>query len=412
MNNTNLETHEIGLIAAIISGNTTADIIDLIKPEYLYTSDAKRVFRAIQQAKNDKLNVSDIANVASYLDAPDIDYLSSVVDYVTPNVTAYDHLNKIKERYDRQNVLVKLKKAYADIQNGEQIPNTLDQLSSTQYGLRRLEMVSASKVCNSSYAKYEKILKGELVGYRSDVEGLDNHFAGFQPGLYNIAGRPSMGKTTFSTFLAYSFAKAGYKVWYHTLEDTRDILSESLACSLLNRNYRDFRKGYISKEDIAKAFAEISNSGLVFNQLRFGIAELQTEVNIRKDEFDIIFIDQLSHIEGSGQTMREIFTKNVQGLQKIQKAGNFPLFFNAQVNRKAEERENKRPNLSDLKEAGAIEEYSDVVMFPFRPGYYDKNMDQRLLEVIIAKDKLTKQTGNRNRDRTAKTVADYIEETV
>jgi replicative DNA helicase len=388
----NYIAYEYGLVNALLMSRVPRDVIKHIKPEYFNNQECKKIIKSVH-----KIILSggspDIASILAHDTTLSIDTLSDIADYDTSEAGYNDCLKAIKERSDKEALSVRLKESILRLKNDEPIQDIINDISGFKTGVGRLEMAHVSDVCMSSMDEYERIINGEVVGYYSGIEGFDKHFCGIESGLCFIAARPHMGKTTFSLFLAYMFAKQGYRVWYHTLEDMKKSLTASLACMLLNRDYRDYKAGYIPVEDLSGAFAEIANSNLFINEKRFSISELSMECNSRRKDFDIMFVDQLSHIDGKGHTIREQFTANVRGLQRIQKQGCFPMFVCAQISRKTEDRENKKPMMSDLKETGAIEEDADLILFPFRPAVYNKDIDSRIMEVHIAKDKLTKETG-------------------
>lgn len=387
------DTHEYALLGGILTGKAPKEIVDSIKPEYFENPEAKRIFKAIQAVHAKEQRIDDVANVISQDSKLDMLTLSSIADYAMLKSEPFENLAAIREQYDRKVLYSKLVAGATALKSGENIAKVMETITDTKTGLNRLELTPVQEICFQALDEYEMIKAKKRIGYFTGIDAMDEHFKGCESGLYVIAARPHMGKTTFMLFLAYSFAKMGYRVWIHSLEDQKKNLIISLACMILNRDYQDYKAGYIDQKELSGVLGEISQLPLFINEKRFGISELGAEINARRDEIDMVFVDQLSHIDGTGNTIREVFTRNIRGLFKIQKTHKLPLFVSAQINRKTEDRENKQPTMSDLKESGAIEEDADVILFPFRPSVYNEGIDSRVMEVIVVKDKLTKKTG-------------------
>ena len=265
------------------------------------------------------------------------------------------------------------------------------------------EFKDFATVTKSSLKIVEKAFKkkGKYSGIVSGFEDLDNMLGGLQNSdLIILAGRPSMGKTALGTNIAFNVAKSfkekideignkkiidGGKVAFFSLE----MSSEQLATRILAEQTRisgdKMRKAELSKDDfkkIAKATSDLEDLNLfIDDNPMLTIATLRARARRlqRLHGIDLIIIDYLQLMSSSNRSKNENRVQEIseitRGLKAIAKELNIPIIALSQLSRQVEQREDKRPQLSDLRESGTIEQDSDVVMFIFRESYYLERME-------------------------------------
>ena len=254
----------------------------------------------------------------------------------------------------------------------------------------RRAVIDAVKVANAAYER-----EGGLAGLSTGLVDLDKRLGGLHPSdLLILAGRPSMGKTSLATNIAFNVAKAykkgakpdgsegaveGGVVGFFSLE----MSSEQLAARILSEASRvpshQIRHGDMTEEEMRRfieAAKTLENCPLFIDDtpaLPISTIAARARRLKRQHGLDALFVDYLqlarpasSRSEGRVQEVSEI----TQGLKAIAKELNIPVVALSQLSRQVESREDKRPQLSDLRESGSIEQDADVVMFVFREEYY------------------------------------------
>lgn len=221
---------------------------------------------------------------------------------------------------------------------------------------------------------------GHLAGLSTGFCDLDNKLGGLAPtDLLIVAGRPAMGKTALATNIAWNVAKSGTPVGFFSLE----MSSEQLATRVLSEqaavpserirrgmiDEKEFRALAQATEDFKDVGIEIdARGGLKLPQLVASARRMKRQKNI-----GLLIVDYLQLIGGrqtsNGNRVQEI-TEITVGLKALAKELSLPIIALSQLSRKVEERADKRPQLSDLRESGSIEQDADVVMFVYRDEYY------------------------------------------
>lgn len=238
--------------------------------------------------------------------------------------------------------------------------------------------------------------KSGIVGITSGFREMDEQMGGLlRSDLIILAGRPSMGKTAFATNIAFNAAKAfrdgkpgGGKVAFFSLE----MSSEQLTTRILSQEtkYRSdaIRKGKLAESDL-EDFAEVASSFenvplFIDDTPAISVAALRTRARrlMRQSGLDLIVIDYLQLLMPNTNKRSENRVQEVsditRSLKALAKELNVPVIALSQLSRAVEQREDKKPMLSDLRESGSIEQDADVVMFVYRDEYYtSRKKDQK-----------------------------------
>jgi replicative DNA helicase len=252
-------------------------------------------------------------------------------------------------------------------------------------------LTTAIEMANSAYQR-----AGHLSGISSGLTDLDNRMGGLQSSdLIILAGRPSMGKTALVTNIAYNVAKNhrterqpdgtdktvdGGVVGFFSLEMSAEQLATRILSEQAEIASEKIRRGMIDERDFGKLVhvsQEMSRIPLFIDQTG-GISIAQLSARARKLKrqkgLDLLIVDYLQLLSGSSKSAQagrvQEITEITTGLKALAKELNVPIIALSQLSRQVEQREDKRPQLSDLRESGSIEQDADVVMFVFREEYY------------------------------------------
>jgi len=223
----------------------------------------------------------------------------------------------------------------------------------------------------------------DLIGVTSGFKGIDKLLAGFQPGdLVVLAARPSMGKTALALNMSVHAAKAGTSVLFFSLEMTKEQLSTRLLAQESGIDSARLRVGGVYDGEwadftrAASVMSELPLSIVDGNATRPSTIRSLTRRAVAREDVGLVVIDYVQQL--SPDSRREQSKNDEVGgitiaLKQMAKSLKLPVILLAQLNRRLEYRENKRPNLSDLRDSGRIEEDADVVMFVYRGGWYKKH---------------------------------------
>ena len=235
--------------------------------------------------------------------------------------------------------------------------------------------------------------KDKSVGVLSEYIDLDNLLGGFHKSdLLILAGRPSMGKTALATNIAFKISsinknKAKQNVAFFSLEMSAEQLANRILSEQTTLSSDKIRRGKLSKEDFAsldKISKDISDSGLYIDDTpAITIPLLRTRARRLKrkltEGISLIVVDYLQLMRGTKKFENRVLeiSEITQGLKSIAKELDVPVLALSQLSRAVEQREDKRPQLSDLRESGTIEQDSDVVMFIYRQEYYEERAEPK-----------------------------------
>jgi replicative DNA helicase len=231
--------------------------------------------------------------------------------------------------------------------------------------------------------------KRDVPGLRTGFSDLDKMTAGLQPSeLIILAARPSMGKTSFALNIAEHVGIVDKKpVALFSLEMSKESLMLRLLCSHARVNSHSTRQGFISAQNWSKlttAASQIAeapiyiddSSSLSVLELRARARRLATELKAQKKELALIMIDYIQILRGSGrvESRQQEMSDISRSLKSLARDLHVPVVALSQLSRKPEEKGREgKPQLSDLRESGALEQDADVVAFIYREGYYKRD---------------------------------------
>ncbi len=333
-------------------------------------------------------------------------YLASLADGM-PKVSNIEHYARIvKEKAILRNLI----HATHDIQerafDGEDGADTvLDNAESAIFALAedrvRVGLIPIKDVVRDNFERLEKIFKEgkSITGISTGYAELDKLLSGLQPSeLLILAARPSQGKTALALNLAENIAiRAGEPVAIFSLEMSKESLLQRLIASVAQIDAHKFRTGHLSKEDwrrMTEALGSISSAPLwIDDSGSISVLEIGAKARrlMKEKGLKLLIVDYLQLITSRGRfNSRQEEVSNIsRSLKGLAKELKIPVLVLSQLTR-APEREERGPQLSDLRESGAIEQDADVVMFIYRPNFFKVDAAQEEREqadILIAKQR-------------------------
>ena len=259
-----------------------------------------------------------------------------------------------------------------------------------------------SLIIDEEILKFEELATrddGETVGLTSGFASLDKMTAGFQKGdLVILAARPSMGKTALALNIGLNAALlGGVGIGIYSLEMSRHQLVDRFFCSLGPLDGTRLRTGKLDADDwdrLARASDELRKLKIHINDRPgLSISEVRADAMQLKAQDPSLGLILLDYIQLMGATdprasrVQQV-SEMSRGLKALAKDLDVPVIALSQLSRGVEQRQDKRPMMSDLRESGAIEQDADVIMFIYRDEYYNPDSaDQGIAEIIIAKQR-------------------------
>lgn len=411
-----LDLEKAVLGAIMLEKNAALEVLDLLKPESFYNPAHQKIFNAIVELSKtykpiDILTVTEALRQTKELDEVGGAYYISVL---TSNIGSAAHIEHHARIIAQKFIQRELIRVSVDIQKQayDDSIDVLDLLNFSESSIFQLaegniksETLKISEVLGAALERIEEASKREdnLSGVPSGFTNLDRITAGWQPSdLIIIAARPSMGKTAFILSMARNMA-VNHKVpiGIFSLEmSTLQLVNRLIAAEtelssekLRSGNLKDYEWTQLDEKtknlNDAPIFIDDTPAITLF-ELRAKCRRLKTQHNIK-----MIVIDYLQLMTGTPETRgnreQEVSTIS-RGLKAIAKELDVPIIALSQLNRSVEMRSgDKRPQLSDLRESGAIEQDADLVLFIHRPEKYgitedsNGNSTKGLAEIIIAK---------------------------
>lgn len=258
-----------------------------------------------------------------------------------------------------------------------------------------------SDILEGTFDRIEQLYEseGKLTGVPTGYSELDRMTSGFQRSdLIIIAARPSVGKTAFILNISQNIAvRAGLPVAIFSLEMSKDQLVQRMLCAEAYIDGHKLRNGRLDDDDwpkLSMGVSTLSNApiyiddspGITVSEMRSKLRRLKMESGL-----GFVAIDYLQLIhgrKGSGDNRQQEISEISRTLKQLARELEVPVVALAQLSRSVEQRQDKRPMLSDIRESGSIEQDADIVAFLYRDDYYDPESERKnIVEVLIAKQR-------------------------
>lgn len=408
-----IEAEQSVLGGLMLENRAWDQIADRVREEDFYRHDHRLIFRAIADLAETS-NPLDVITLSEWLkqrgelnDAGGLAYLGTLAKD-TPsaaNIRAYSDIVREKSVL-RQLISVGSEITDSAFNSGDRpSKDLLDEAEQrvfriAEQGNRQQAFKSIKELLKISLAKIEELSKsdGSITGEATGYTDLDNKTSGFQGGdLIIVAGRPAMGKTTFSMNIAETVALKNKPVAIFSMEMPAEQLILRMFASYGRVPLSDIRSGKIREED----WPRVGMSVKAFSQTKLFIddtpAMSPTEIRAKTrrlarehGSIGLIVIDYLQLMQTGSKTENRAseISEISRSLKGLAKELDCPVIALSQLNRSLEQRPNKRPIMSDLRESGAIEQDADIIIFIYRDEVYNEDSpDKGMAEVIIGKQR-------------------------
>ncbi len=405
----NIEAEQ-ALLAALLTSNSVYErISDFLRPEHFYDDVNGKIFEAIAKLLENNQLADPLTLKNYFLQKDQMEliggdrYLIELAKNSTilSNITTYGKL--IYDLYQRREILKISDEITNEANSFDLETHASDIIEKAEVKLYNL---SSTGEVNQDFKKFDKSLTdainsaeaafkrdGQLSGIPTGFTDLDQLLGGFhKTDLLILAGRPSMGKTALATNIAFKMVNARSMddenkknvVGFFSLEMSAEQLATRILAEDSSISSEKIRRGQLNSNDLQKIVKSSQNLGdlslYIDDSPNLSISALRTRARRlkRKHGLDAIIIDYLQLIKPSlarpDNRVLEI-AEMTRNLKALAKELDMPVLCLSQLSRQVEQRDDKRPQLSDLRESGAIEQDADVVMFIYREEYYTERKE-------------------------------------
>jgi replicative DNA helicase len=408
----NLDAERSVLGAILLDNHALNAAVELLRPEDFFLEQHRRLFHRMV-ALAEQHQAIDPVTLAEELErhgelqaAGGAAYLAQLMEGV-PRTTHVEHYARIVKEKALLRNLIHVTEAIQQqaLEADRQADEILDRAESLIFQLAedrvRTGLVGVRELVRDSYERLERMVSEgrRLTGLSTGYRQLDQLTSGLQPSeLIILAARPSMGKTALALNIAENVALGERRaVAIFSLEMSKESLLLRLLSARARLDAHKFRSGLLGREDwkkMAATLAELAEAPLWIDDTgSTTVMEIGAKARRLKHDkgLDLVIVDYLQLLTARGKfsNRNEEVASLSRGLKSLAKELKVPVLVLSQLTR-APEREDRRPQLADLRESGAIEQDADVVLFIHRPNFYRPELpeeERRKAELIIAKQR-------------------------
>jgi replicative DNA helicase len=407
----NLEAEKSVLGAVLIHNEAFNNAAELIDARDFFRDAHRRIFDKMVTL-SERGDAIDLVTLKEELQrAGELDevggpaYIASLADGVPRSANVEHYARIVKEKATLRNLIHSanriLSEAYQAEDDADLILDGAEKaIFEIAEGRISAGFTPLRDLVQSSFATIEKLQEQRhaITGVPSGFQDLDEMTAGFQPSdMIILAARPAMGKTSFVLNVAQNAGKKGKTVGVFSLEMSKEQLFLRLLTSEAMIDAHKFRTGYLTEKDYGKlshALGTLAELPIYIDDTP-GIGLLEMRAKCRRlaaaHTLDLVIIDYIQLMQGRGrfESRQQELTSISRSVKILAKELNVPIIALSQLSRAPESRTDHRPQLSDLRESGALEQDADLVMFIYRAEVYDKEETKPeelgTAEIIIGK---------------------------
>lgn len=404
------EAEQCVLGAVLADPSVLPVVVETVKLEYFYNPQHREIYSVILRmfSSGETADVITVLNEVEKLGIFESStacrkYLVSLADMLpsTANIASYCKI--VADKYYIRSLAIAVKEIMNEIRtDSSDAQKLIDSAEQKIYDIRQGKntqgLVHIKVAVNEAYDRLGKISgpdKEKYIGARTGFANLDTITSGLNKSdLIILAARPGMGKTSFAMNIAVNVAKhsSGKEVAVFSLEMSREQLASRLLSTEAQIDSRVLRSGNIPDDDwikIATSAGYLSNLPIYIDHTA-GITVQQMKAKLRRiKNLGLVVIDYLQLMESTSKSdNRAVVVAEITRQIKIMaKEFDVPVILLSQLSRNTEQRTDKRPQLSDLRDSGSIEQDADIVLFLYREAYYKEDENKNIAKCIVAKNR-------------------------
>lgn len=401
---------EQSVLGAIFLDQTAMDRVGDVLTEADFCSDVhRRIYRAMEVLTADGQPI-DVMTVETWLkNAGDLErvggitYLGELVTNVPGSTNVRYYAQVVRDHRLARDLLAAAGDLHDIALSAEPIATRMDRAQALVLGLTETAVSRDAKSITEAMVTAIEALEarynasGDLPGIPTGLADLDKRLGGLRPGnLVLVAGRPAMGKSVLGEQIAVHCARQGKAAVVFTLEMSADEYAER---AIVAAGKVDSHKMRVGRDLTDDDWSRVSSGlGLLTDMPLFiddtadaTVSRIRAKARRlkRAKGLDLIVVDYLQLMSGNGDSRREEVDDISRGLKLLAKELQVPIIALSQLSRKCEERTNKRPMMSDLRESGSLEQDADVILFLYRDEEYNQDSpDKGVIEIHIAKQRM------------------------
>jgi len=402
----NIEAEEAVIGSMLIEQSAVISALEILKPDDFYKESHRIIFRHME-AMADKLEAVDLVTLSESLKGSGhleriggAAELARLANFV-PTAANVEYYAKIvaEKAVLRRLIAAATEIAASAYVSQSEVDELLDKAEETIFqisqGRSTQGYVHLKDVLVETMEKLEYLAshRGDVVGLPSGLTDLDNLTSGFQPSdLIILAARPSVGKTSLGLNIARSTAvKGDCAVVIFSLEMSKEQVAQRLLCSESAINSQNLRNGFLNDDEWRRLSIALGRLGeaKIFIDDTPGISVMELRAKARRIKAEhglgLVVIDYLQLMRTRKQENRQQEISEIsRSLKGLARELEVPVIAMSQLSRAVEQRQDRRPMLSDLRESGAIEQDADIVMFLYSEPELEQN---NAIDLIVAKQR-------------------------
>ncbi len=407
-----IEVEKSVLASMLMDNETIARALEVIDDSCFYREDHRLIFLAItglfsQNHPADLLTVVEELKKRKQLEMVGEEvYLTEILETAATSANVEYYARILLEKATLRKLISATQEVSALCFDGSEQPDSiLDKAESKIFSISesriRQGFLRIDQLLPRTFEDIERYTTGQVLGVPSGFDELDALTTGFQPAnLVIVAARPSMGKTSFALSIILNAAIRHKKALaLFSLEMSKEEITQRLLCGEARINMHKLRSGHLSKREFPKlslAAGPLSEAAIfIDDSAALNVLELRAKARRlkRQNTLDLVFVDYLQMLHGSeskAENRQQEIAQISRSLKALAKELSVPVVALSQLSRQVEQRgKGARPQLSDLRESGAIEQDADVVLFIHRAfgAGADETMDENTAEIIIGKQR-------------------------